>query len=556
MKYCNQCHATYPTDFTTCPKDQSALVATAELVQGMVLRGKYEVLERIGAGGMATVYRVRHLHLKEDVAIKVVSSSLAGDSDFLDRFQTEAVVTRKLRHPNAVRLDDFDVTDDGRPFIVMEFVRGSSLRSLLQNGWLAPARAAGIARQVALALGAAHELGIVHRDIKPENILLIAQPDGSDLVKVLDFGIARVNGELADVAAGHTPTRTGIILGTPQYVSPEQAKGVRSALDGRSDLYSLGVVLYEMLTGDLPFHADNPFDLLLQHIQATPTAPHLANQHAGISPVMSELVMKALEKDPYKRFQSASEMAEALSDPAVSERVEPESSAHAFSTAALAAAAASASDSPARATLAASDATLPLGSNSSRATSGTRATKPVAADRATVMTGDATLPMGSSAIGRFPTSAAKTSAAAQTVAAPVKPRFRRWYIAAAACLALALGGWGISSLRSQDPAPADNAVQAAAPLSTTTTPAPRPVRTVHKNSTRPAAPSPAVSNAARAQELTSAGYRRLEQRDYAGARENFEEALALDPNNASARRGLQLSQGAQTVDTISGILRR
>ncbi len=563
MKYCNQCHATYPTDFTTCPKDQSALVATAELLPGMVLRGKYEVLEKIGAGGMATVYRVRHIHLKEDVAIKVVSSTLAGDSAFLERFQTEAVVTRKLRHANAVRLDDFDVTDDGRPFIVMEYVRGSSLRGLLQNGWLAPARAAHIARQVALALGAAHELGIIHRDIKPENILLIAQPDGGDLVKVLDFGIARVNGELAEVAAGHTPTRTGIILGTPQYVSPEQAKGVRTALDGRSDLYSLGVVLYEMLTGDLPFHADTPFDLLLQHIQAMPTAPHLANQHAGVSPAMSELVMKALEKDPYKRFQNAAEMAQALSDPAVSERVECEASSHAFSTAALAAAAASAGEIPAtpapssaRATIAASDATLPLGSYGAPSNSSTRATKAVAAGRTTVMTGDPTLPMGSGDAVRSPASAANAATVAQTVAAPVKRRFRRWHIAAAACLALALGGWGISSFLTQSPAPADNAVQAAAPVRTTAAPAPRPARTVRKSAPRTAAPSPGVSNAARVQELTSAGYRRLEQRDYDGAREDFQQALALDPDNSSARRGLQLCEGAQTVDTISGILRR
>ncbi len=536
MKYCNQCHGTYPTDFNTCPKDQSVLVATAELREGMVLRGKYEIVERIGAGGMATVYRVRHLHLKEDVAIKVVSSSLSGDRNFLERFQTEAVVTRKLRHPNAVRLDDFDLTDDGRPFIVMELVRGPSLRALLQKGWLAPARAAAIARQVVLALGAAHELGIVHRDIKPENILRIAQADGSDLVKVLDFGIARVTSDAADIASGYTPTRTGIILGTPQYVSPEQAKGVKgSGIDGRSDLYSLGVVLYEMLTGELPFHAETPFDLLLQHIQAVPTAPHLVNHHAGISPAMSELVMKALEKDPAKRFQTAAEFATALAYPAVTAQVEAEAGAHVFSTAALAAAAAA---SEIEADLAPAPRATVL------------APVPKNPTRSTVVSGDPTLPMGSSA----PPDPA-THAVVIAAPASAKSRSRRWYAIAAASLALVLAGWGVSALRGHDTAKADTTVQSepaqpAAPAVRQTT------RTVARKPAARTTTEPAVSNSARARELTTAGYNRLAQHDYDRAREDFEQALELDPNNASAKRGLQLSQGGQAVDTISGILRR
>ena len=556
MKYCNQCHGTYPTDFTTCPKDQSVLVAAAELREGMVLRGKYEVLEKIGTGGMATVYRVRHLHLREDVAIKVVSGNLAGDPDFLERFQTEAVVTRKLRHPNAVRLDDFDMTDDGRPFIVMELVRGQSLRSVLQNGWLAPARAAAIARQVALALGAAHELAIVHRDIKPENILLIQQADGTELVKVLDFGIARVTNPAADIASGHTPTRTGIILGTPQYVSPEQAKGVKGcAIDGRSDLYSLGVVLYEMLTGDLPFHADTAFDLLLQHVQTIPKPPHLANDHAGISPAMSELVMKALEKDPAKRFQTAAEFVQALSDPAVSVKVECDAGPHVFSTAALAAAAAAASapepakpatmavpaaSKPGSTVLVTGDATLPMGSA-------------VRQDPATVLlTTDPTLPMRS-------TSRAVTMAASSVIPAGPKPRSRRWYALAAACVALALGGWGISAFRGHASAQPDATTVQAAPAQTAPVSAPVPVarttRTPRKPAPRPTA-EPSVSNSERARELTTAGYNRLAQRDYQRAQDDFQQALQLDPGNASAKRGLELSQGGAAVDTISSILHR
>ena len=538
MKYCNQCHGTYPTDFHTCPKDQSVLVATAELLEGMVLRSKYEILEKIGSGGMATVYRVRHLHLKEDVAIKVVSGSLAGDPDFLERFQTEAVVTRKLRHPNAVRLDDFDMTDDGRPFIVMELVRGKSLRTLLQNGWLAPARAAAIARQVALALGAAHELGIVHRDIKPENILLIPQADGSDLIKVLDFGIARVTSQAADISTGHTPTRTGIILGTPQYVSPEQAKGAKgSGIDGRSDLYSLGVVLYEMLTGELPFQADTPFDLLLQHIQTVPKAPHLVNDHAGISPAMSELVMKALEKDPAKRFQTAAQLAEALSDPAVLVKVESEGGAHAFGTAALAAAAAASELAPAPAP--AQLATVP-------------APAPVKPRRTEAAIGDPTLPLGSSSRPDPQTIAVPPISAATAR----KSHARRWYAIAAACLALVLGGWGISAFRGHDTAQADTTVQSE-PVQAAPAPAPaaRSTRSARKPTPK-ATSEPGVSNSARARELTTAGYSRLAQRDYDRARDDFQQALELDPNNASAKRGLELSQGGAAVDTISGILHR
>src|SRR5438045_3343737 len=190
---------------------------------------------------MVTVYRAAHLHFKEELAIKVVSSALTADQDFLNRFKREAVITRKLRHPNAVRLDDFDFTEDGRPFIAMEYVRGKSLRQVLQeNGALPVARAFNLARQVALALGAAHELGIVHRDIKPDNIVLVPQADGSEVVKVLDFGIAKVADENLDGATSYKPTSTGMVLGEPHYVAPEQAKGKRtSMIDGRADLHAL-----------------------------------------------------------------------------------------------------------------------------------------------------------------------------------------------------------------------------------------------------------------------------------------------------------------------------
>ena len=193
VKYCDSCHSAYPDDFAICPRDQGPLRVASELLPGMVIRGKYEILEKIGSGGMASVYRAKHLAFGEVCAIKVVAGKLAHDDTFLKRFRNEAVVTRRLQHPNAVRVDDLDTTEDGRPFIVMEFVEGRNLRDVIrQEAPLHPRRAVAITRQVASALAAAHALGIVHRDIKPDNILLTRDAGGHDWAKVLDFGIAKV----------------------------------------------------------------------------------------------------------------------------------------------------------------------------------------------------------------------------------------------------------------------------------------------------------------------------------------------------------------------------
>jgi serine/threonine protein kinase len=314
LKYCDSCHTTYPNEFSTCPKDQGELRVTAELVEGMILRDKYLILEKVGAGGMASVYRARHLAFAEIRAIKVVASRFSDDEDLLKRFRTEAIITRKLQHPHAVRVDDLDATEDGRPFIVMEYVEGLSLRQVLSRaGSLSPLRAVRIARQVASALGAAHRLGIVHRDIKPDNILLLEKDGEPDFVKVLDFGIAKIREGTLEVSAAHAPTQTGIVVGTPQYLSPEQAMGKRGGeIDGRADLYALGLVLYEMLVGRLPFEADSGVGMLLHHVQTAPRPPHHLRPDLALPGPLSGLLMKVLDKDRNQRFATAEDMVAAL----------------------------------------------------------------------------------------------------------------------------------------------------------------------------------------------------------------------------------------------------
>src|SRR3954466_2648936 len=314
MKYCDACNSTYPNEFQTCPKDQAVLRALSELRTGMVIRDKYQILEKIGAGGMAVVYLAKNLAFNELRAIKVVNSRLLDDENFLKRFRSEAIITRKLTHPNAVRVDDLDSTEDGRPFMVMEYVHGKDLRHVIQaSGPLPVRRSLGIARQAASALAAAHALGITHRDIKPDNILMTDTGDGTDLVKVLDFGIAKVRE--ANMESAHSSTKTGMVVGTPQYISPEQAMGRHGEeIDGRADLYSLGVVLYEMVTGRLPFESDTPMGMLLHHIQSIPPRAHEISPELRIPEALSVLLVRALEKDRMLRFQSAGELIAALDD--------------------------------------------------------------------------------------------------------------------------------------------------------------------------------------------------------------------------------------------------
>ena len=262
-----------------------------------VLNDRYEMGPPLGKGGMAHVYRGTDRVLDRTVAIKVLAERYAQDDRFVDRFRREAQAAAGLTHPNIVGVYDTG-GEDGMHYIVMEYVEGPTLAEVLRReGRLDPDRAAAIAAEVATALHAAHERRLVHRDVKPGNVML----DRDGRVKVVDFGIARA-------AADDTLTQTGLILGTASYLSPEQAQGL--TVDARSDVYSLGCVLYEMLTGRPPFQGDTAVSIAYKHVNEQPPRPSELN--ADVPPHLDEAVMRALEKDPDARFATAEAFRQAI----------------------------------------------------------------------------------------------------------------------------------------------------------------------------------------------------------------------------------------------------
>ncbi|MCL5256652.1 MAG: protein kinase, partial [Chloroflexi bacterium] len=263
-----------------------------------ILNGRYRLLEKIGDGGMAVVYLSEDILLDRQVAVKILRDQYASDERFLARFRREAKAAANLSHPNIVSI--FDVGQDGDThYIVMERIEGTSLKEVLaKEGALSAARAVRIATQVCSALGYAHRKGLVHRDIKPQNILMVH----GEQVKVVDFGIAK---GLTDVSL----TDEGTALGTVHYLSPEQARGEPTT--ALSDLYSLGVVLYEMSTGHLPFESDTAVGVALKHIESEPELPR--NLNPAVPATLESIILKAMSKDPNSRFASAGEFAEALS---------------------------------------------------------------------------------------------------------------------------------------------------------------------------------------------------------------------------------------------------
>lgn len=270
---------------------------------GRALDQRYYLESKLGVGGMGTVYRARRLLIGDTAAVKVLHPEQMADSNAVERFRREAQTAAKLKHPNVVTVYDFGVSKDGLAYLVMELVEGESLGRLIeQQGTLPEATAAEIIRQVCAAMDEAHRQGVVHRDIKPDNILVRMTPDDIH-VKVLDFGIAAVR----DITASSL-TRTGSIVGTPYYMSPEQCQG--EELDGRSDIYGLGIVLFEMLTGFLPFNSPTPTAVVVQQVNQAP--PPLRSLNANISPSVEAVVLHALEKRREARPQTAGGLAREL----------------------------------------------------------------------------------------------------------------------------------------------------------------------------------------------------------------------------------------------------
>jgi len=310
MKTCPSCQANYQANFTHCPRDGTTLSEVGAWHDGTLVRGKYRILGKVGEGGMAVVYKAMHVRFEEVRALKVMNEELARDRAFVKRFMHEAVLTRKLQHPSAVRVDDIDEAEDGRPFIVMEFVEGRGLKDVVEaEAPMAAARVCPLIRQIAGALDAAHRMGIVHRDVKPANIVLLPPSAAGEpeRAKLLDFGIAKAReAQLDDANRGTTLTGTGHVIGTPAYMSPEQAKGLRGdQIDGRSDVYSLGIVMYEMLLGALPFKADTSVQWILAHLQTPPRPLWEARPELQIPYAVAGVVMRCLEKDPQNRPPNA-----------------------------------------------------------------------------------------------------------------------------------------------------------------------------------------------------------------------------------------------------------
>jgi serine/threonine protein kinase len=280
-------------------------------ILGRTIAGKFLVESYLGGGAMGAVYRAKQLALDKDVAIKILHGDHAGDSTYAARFHREAKAASRLDHPNSMRVIDYGEEADGLLYIAMEFLDGRDLFRALHQEWpLAPARIADILSQALAALAVAHEMGIVHRDLKPENIMLLRGADDEgrphDIVKVCDFGIAKFTDrpDGAPRTGGQKLTTQGIVVGTPEYMSPEQGKG--EALDARSDIYAMGVILYQLLTGRVPFEAETALGVVLKHVTEEPPPP--SSVHPPADRRLEAICLKAMRKKREERYQSAREM--------------------------------------------------------------------------------------------------------------------------------------------------------------------------------------------------------------------------------------------------------
>jgi serine/threonine protein kinase len=292
---------------------------------GRTISGKYRIEEFLGGGAMGAVYKARFAALEKNVAIKVMHSSIAVDPKFVARFHREAKAASRLDHPNSMRVIDFGEEPDGLLYIAMEYMRGRDLHRVIHEDWpISDADVGDILMQALAAIAVAHEMGVIHRDLKPENLMMLRAKNDDEreayVVKVCDFGIAKITekddeaktegdpGGPPGTPGGQQLLTQGLVVGTPEYMSPEQARGEK--LDARSDIYAIGIILYQLLSGRTPFTADTPLAVVLKQVNEAPPAPSV--YYAGVHKGLEAIAMKALAKDRNERFQSARQMRNAI----------------------------------------------------------------------------------------------------------------------------------------------------------------------------------------------------------------------------------------------------
>lgn len=308
MKICPACGKEYSDTTTLCTADAEVLQSVDDPLVGQTLAEKYLVEQLIKRGGMGAVYRGKHVLMDKTVAIKVLRKSLAGDDVIVARFSREAKAASRISHPHAVSVTDFGEAENGVVFLVMEYLDGRTLKDIIRSDGPMPLeRAVEITRQVSGALDAAHQQGVVHRDLKSDNIML-SQTNGGDWAKVLDFGIAKI--QQPEGARDNDITAPNLVIGTPQYMSPEQCSQT-GPIDARSDVYSLGVIIYEMLSGRVPFTGESPTVIMMKQVQDPP--PSILDTRPDLPASVENLIERALAKQPADRFQTAGELSAALS---------------------------------------------------------------------------------------------------------------------------------------------------------------------------------------------------------------------------------------------------
>ena len=306
---CPTCGKEVAADAKVCPHDGTILSwSTVDPLVGTLFMEKYQIADVLGRGGMSAVYKARHLLMDRDVALKVLRAELVHDPQSLRRFQLESRAVSAVKHPNVMMVHDFGLTPDGIPYLIMDYLEGKTITAILRDeGQLTPERCVQLFHQACLALGHAHSKGVIHRDIKPSNLIVLVEEDGTEVLKIVDFGIAKLlqtEGSMAKL------TSTGEVFGSPAYMSPEQCIGTTA--DNRSDIYALGCVLYECLTGMSPIRGTTAMETCMKQINEMPKPFKEVRPDLKIPAEFEAVAFKALAKNPLDRYQSMAELDQAL----------------------------------------------------------------------------------------------------------------------------------------------------------------------------------------------------------------------------------------------------